>query len=173
MERNSRLRTDPAQSLDAMRRMMEADRVEEKNQPILTQKAIYDNQIIVSPLIPFTFNSLLLTVLGGVVAVTFSNLQGADNGFGVQTVPDDTPWDFCFGSAAFNTGSATIGINFSPIVMFTGPQEIRFAPQQQGYITLWVHPFSQLAARATIDPNTGTDSLAAALQVTGRAMYIP
>jgi len=122
----------------------------EKTYPVLPQTFTDDLKIIAQFNVPFNFNSIVLCVSGGIVAVTHGPVteDPANPGFALAS----SPFNWLFGSNGVTPGS-TAGGNPQPIQLFTGPQEIRFREREKGQLlTLWVHPESHLALRAAIDP---------------------
>ena len=128
----------------------------EKTMPILATVGTIDGQILAEVTVPFKFNSIVLCVWGGMVAVTHGDVPpdpALAGPAGERVVADTYNYNWIFGSNGITPGSSA-GANPQPIALFTGPQEIRFREREQGQkLTFWIHYQSHLALRAAIDPD--------------------
>jgi hypothetical protein len=128
----------------------------EKTMPIIATVGTIDGQILANVEVPFNFNSIVLCVSGGIVAVTHGDVP-PDNSLtgpsGELVAAESYNFNWLFGSAGVTPGSVA-SANAQPIALFTGPQEIRFRVRERGQkLTFWIHHDSNLALRASIDPD--------------------
>lgn len=155
-----------ADSLRELVQIVREDRADvEKTFPILPFIGVLDNEILVTVEAPFRFNSVILCVIGGAVAMTHGSVQPASYGSGNRPLADSsTPYSWLFGSNGITPGSQA-GANAQPISLFTGPQEIRFKTREAGQsLTFWIHPETHLALRNAIDATYGKCTIVGAVE---------
>lgn len=154
--------------LDLMQKVERRQRGD--NLDIINYIGVCDYQLLATFPVPFMYNSIALTVIGGVVAVTCDALLpvGKDAIFTtIDIVSPGTQLNYGYGSAGVTVGDTAGSTNLVPQVFFNGPQELRFHPRPAGNISLWVHPFSRLNSRHAINPTEDT------LIVCGQVQFIP
>lgn len=160
------LEASEAASLRELVRIVREDRTNvEKTFPILPEVGTIDGQILISVTAPFRFNSLVLCVVGGIVAVTHGDVPPASYGpLDEPLVDPSAPYNWLFGSNGITPGSSAFA-NAQPLALFTGPQEIRFKEREQGQrLTFWIHPETNLALRSSIDPDYAKVTLVGAVE---------
>lgn len=95
--------------------------------------------------VPFAFNSIVLSVYGGLVNAAYgqkSTTPTAGASITTGTLPATEDYDWMFGAYAFVPTDSNPNTQNTPIILNIGQQEIRFPILPPGRVTFWTSPYN-------------------------------
>lgn len=141
---------------------------------VLPQIGVTESQVLSQFNVPFAFNSITLSAVYGIVAVTFGAVQTTKDTVTGAAIVDGslTPFNHLFGANAFLLGPGVVA-DFTPIEIFTGPQQITFQRQPPGPITFWIHQSTGMNIRKVALGGTISTPPSGGVLIVGSVNYIP